>query len=97
MTAALPPPLWQRDLIAQQRQDVAEASSEILEGGAAREQESDEKLSDSWRHVKQVAREVVKGHDLLDLLQNTRREETYQFPVPGVSGAVSQCSCCWHT
>lgn len=77
-----PPALWQREA------DGAAAAAAAAAGGAPSAggvYDSDERIADSWRHVKQVAREGTKEYDLLDLLQNTRREETYSFPIPGVS------------
>ncbi len=74
--------MWQRDLAP----PAAGEDGKLASGASAAAVASDDKLSDTWRHVKLVAREVSKEHDLLDLLQNTRREDTYQFPVPGVRG-----------
>lgn len=51
----------------------------------------DDQIADTWRHVKQVARDTSKDYDLLDLLRNTRQEDTYQLPVPG----VRLFSLCW--
>lgn len=47
------------------------------------------KISDVWRHVKDVAGAESKHADLLDLLNGARREDTYQFPVPGVRACSS--------
>jgi hypothetical protein len=48
----------------------------------------DERISDTWRHVQQVAQDNSKDYDLLDLLTHTSREEAYQFPVQGVRTAL---------
>ena len=76
--AVLPPRLWQSELAGEQ---------DAAANGAAREavQDSNEKLSDSWRHVKQIAREVGREADLYDLLASTNRSDTYQLQTPGVS------------
>lgn len=44
---------------------------------------AEEKLSETWRHIKGVARDDAKQYDLMELVRNARREDTYQFPVPG--------------
>jgi hypothetical protein len=72
-----PPALWQRDA-------EAPAPGGAPGGAGGGVYESDDRIADSWRHVKGVAREGAKDYDLLDLLQCTRREETYSFPIPGV-------------
>jgi len=76
-----PPVLWQRETDAASAAAAAAAASAPSAGGVY---DSDDRIADSWRHVKQVAREGAKEYDLIDLLQNTRREETYSFPIPGV-------------
>lgn len=81
-----PPALWQRDA------DPAPAGGASPGGGAGGVYDSDERIADSWRHVKHVAREGSKEYDLLDLLQNARREETYSFPVPGWPGLLRPLS-----
>ncbi|KAI8471772.1 MAG: nucleoporin-domain-containing protein [Monoraphidium minutum] len=84
-----PPALWQRDADGAAAATAAGAlpgnggSGGGNGGGGGGVYDSDERIADSWRHVKHVAREGSKEHDLLDLLNNTRREETYSFPVPG--------------
>jgi hypothetical protein len=80
-----PPVLWQRDA------DGAAAGAGGAAGGGGGVYDSDDRIADSWRHVKQVAREGAKDYDLIDLLQYTRREETYSFPIPGVRPWAAQC------
>jgi len=75
---AAPQPIWQHEVAAaglfdQNRPAVRLATAD---GG-------DERLSDTWRHVKGVARDESKHYDLMDLVRNARREDTYQFPIPG--------------
>lgn len=53
--------------------------------------EAEEKLSSTWTHVVAVAGSEAKALDLMELLNGARREDTYQFPIPGVSTA------CQHT
>jgi hypothetical protein len=48
-------------------------------------EQQQEEVAAAWRHVRGVVRDASRSHDLLDLLQNARREETYSFPMPGVS------------
>lgn len=79
-----PPAVWQREVA----QGKDEDQCGVITAQRTGVYESDDKISDTWRHIKQVAREGSKDYDLLDLLQNTRREDTYQFPVPGVSALV---------
>lgn len=81
---AAPPVVWQRELTTPSMPG-SDYSSALAPSRPPAVIDSNEKISDTWRHIKQVAREVSKEFDLLDLLQHTRREETYQFPVQGVS------------
>lgn len=78
---AAPPRLWQREVASlgreQARVSAAGQRSSAADGG-------EEKLSETWRHVKGVARDESKHYDLMDLVRNARREDTYQFPVAGV-------------
>lgn len=80
---AAPPPLWQHEVASLSREQTRTASAVSQRPGAA--DGGDEKLSETWRHVKGVAREESKHYDLMDLVRNARREDTYQFPVAGVS------------
>lgn len=75
--------------------------------------DADEKLSTTWTHIVAVAGSEAKALDLMELLNGARREDTYQFPVPGVSAAClydclpaaetpcrtkpCRCCCSWHT
>ncbi|KAF8069564.1 NUP155 [Scenedesmus sp. PABB004] len=78
---AAPPPLWQHELTLGRPDQVRPAPlGGGRLGGAA---DGDEKLSETWRHVKGVARDEAKHYDLIDLVRNARREDTFQFPVPG--------------
>jgi hypothetical protein len=86
---AAPPPLWQHEVASLGRDQTSKlpvvpissrAAATGLDGG-------EEKLSETWRHIKGVARDDAKQYDLMDLVRNARREDTYQFPVPGVSRA----------
>lgn len=52
--------------------------------------DADEKLSTTWTHIVAVAGSEAKALDLMELLNGARREDTYQFPVPGVSAACLQ-------
>jgi hypothetical protein len=74
--AGAPPLLWQNDL-----------ASSAPDGRAPREaiQDSNERLSDAWRHVISVGRDVGREADLYDLLASTNRSDTYQLQTSGVS------------
>jgi len=77
MIMAAPPVRWQQDVVGRtSSRGAAVETAPSLQGN--------ERISDAWRHVKTVT-EVSKEYDLFDLLQNTRREDTYQFHIPGVS------------
>jgi hypothetical protein len=82
-TMAAPPPLWQHEVPMEPDHpaDGSQSAPGSLRIAAAG---TEEKLSETWRHVKGVARDEVKHYDLMDLVRNARREDTYQFPVPGV-------------
>eukprot|EP00878_Enallax_costatus_P030926 GHUV01033740.1.p1 GENE.GHUV01033740.1~~GHUV01033740.1.p1 ORF type:complete len:413 (+),score=119.95 GHUV01033740.1:567-1805(+) len=78
---AAPPPLWQHEVasLAREQARIPAAAGQRLNAADGGE----EKLSETWRHVKGVARDESKHHDLMDLVRNARREDTYQFPVAG--------------
>jgi hypothetical protein len=93
---AAPPPLWQHEVASLGRDQTSKlpvvpiasrAAATGMDGG-------EEKLSETWRHIKGVARDDAKQYDLMDLVRNARREDTYQFPVPGVSSACRTKLCC---
>ena len=100
-----PPVLWQREADGVAAAAAAAAAAGAGAVGAAgalppgsppgalsAAADSEERAADCWRHVKQVAREGAKEHDLLDLLQNARREETYSFAAPGWPAALRPVS-----
>jgi hypothetical protein len=70
-----PPLRWQSDVAHEQ-----ENGSRPVRDGA----QDNVKLSDAWRHIKDVAREVSREADLYDLLASTNRSDTYQLQTPGV-------------
>lgn len=73
------PPPWQNELFrAQDQPRIGLSTVSVLPST-----DHNESLSDAWRHVKQISKNVGKDHDLLDLLRNTKREETYQIQVAG--------------
>eukprot|EP00878_Enallax_costatus_P038562 GHUV01043892.1.p1 GENE.GHUV01043892.1~~GHUV01043892.1.p1 ORF type:complete len:176 (-),score=34.66 GHUV01043892.1:266-793(-) len=80
---AAPPPLWQHEVasLAREQARIPAAAGQRLNAADGGE----EKLSETWRHVKGVARDESNHHDLMALVRNARREDTYQFPVAGVS------------
>lgn len=84
---AAPPLFWQHEvagLARDQTSKLVPAASAAGRAAGGADIAGDEKLSEIWRHVKGVAREESKHFDLMDLVRNARREDTYQFPVPGV-------------
>jgi hypothetical protein len=92
---AAPPQAWQRDLGANQNALAGDPYAAVATGPSLCPlDDGSDSISDTWRHIKQVAREVSKEYDLLDLLQHTRREETYQFPVQGVRGGAGGLPAC---
>lgn len=80
---AAPPSVWQQSLSA--AGDAAAAASAVP---VVIQADSDERLSSTWQHVVGVAGSEAKTLDLLELLAGSRREDTYQFPVPGVSSCL---------
>jgi len=90
MALASPPPLTRLE-VSSGRSDEEQLSAS---GTGRRDNIGDRNLGDTWRHIKHVTREVSKQFDLLDLLQNTRQEGTYQFPVQGVSRAWAYIMVC---
>lgn len=87
--AAAPPSVWQQSLAAAAAAaggGGGDASVPAVAGVAPAD--TDEKLSTTWSHIVAVAGSEAKALDLLELLNGARREDTYQFPVPGVSCLV---------
>jgi hypothetical protein len=80
---AQPPSLWQHETVP--AADPGPASGFAQHEGVY---ESDDKLGNTWQHINRTSG-GTKGFDLCDLLMQTRREETYAFPVPGVGVTVS--------
>ena len=70
-----PPSLWQGDL-AHEQENGTRTTRDVGHDNV--------KLSDAWRHIKDVAREVSREADLYDLLASTNRSDTYQLQTPGV-------------
>jgi hypothetical protein len=86
---AAPPPLWQHEVATLGRDQTSKLPVVPISSRAAAASidGAEEKLSETWRHIKGVARDDAKQYDLMELVRNARREDTYQFPVPGVSSA----------
>lgn len=86
---AAPPPLWQHEVATLGRDQTSKLPVVPIasRAAAAGMDGAEEKLSETWRHIKGVARDDAKQYDLMELVRNARREDTYQFPVPGVSSA----------
>jgi hypothetical protein len=90
---AAPPNFWQQ----QQQQPGglgmagadASAAHAVPAVAAVAPADADEKLSTTWTHIVAVAGSEAKALDLMELLNGARREDTYQFPVPGVSVCLS--------
>jgi hypothetical protein len=84
---AAPPPLWQHEVASLGRDQTSKLPVVPISSrtAAAGMDGAEEKLSETWRHIKGVARDDAKQYDLMELVRNARREDTYQFPVPGVS------------
>lgn len=81
---AAPPNLWQQSMVA-----AAGDAAAVPAVAAIAPVEADEKLGTTWAHVVAVAGSEAKAMDLTDLMAGAHnREDTFQFPVPGVS------SCC---
>ena len=78
---AAPPSLWQQNLAAA----GGDAAAAVPAVPVIAPADSDERLSSTWQHVVGVAGSEAQTLDLLELLSGARREDTYQFPVPGVS------------
>lgn len=78
-TMSSPPTLWQ------QAAGGDAAAAAVPNVAAVTPADFDEKLSTTWTHIVAVAGSEAKALDLLELLNGARREDTYQFPVPGVS------------
>lgn len=72
-----PPTLWQ--------QPAGGEAAAVPNVAGVTPADLDEKLSTTWTHIVAVAGSEAKALDLLELLNGARREDTYQFPVPGVS------------
>jgi hypothetical protein len=83
---AAPPLLWQHE-IGQQAALGGPGNAEAQR--SAPYNASEEKISNTWAHIKRVTQEGVKEYDLLDLLMNTSRDDIYLTSVPGVSLTVS--------
>ena len=83
---AAPPVLWQHD-VAQQAALSWPGSADAQR--AAVNNASEEKISNTWAHIKRVTQEGVKEYDLLDLLMNTSREDVYLASPAGVSPSAA--------
>lgn len=80
---AAAPSLWQQSLAAAAAGGTDAAVPAVA---AVAPVDADEKLSTTWTHVVAVAGSEAKAMDLADLMGGAKgREDTYQFPVPGVS------------
>jgi hypothetical protein len=83
---AAPPSVWQQNMASLAAAGEAAA---VLAVAAIAPVDADEKLGTTWAHVVAVAGSEAKAMDLTDLMAGAQnREDTFQFPVPGVS------SCC---
>lgn len=83
-----PPPLrWQADIMGAQPAAAPPATplSTQTTTAAAAQSTSSENVSAAWRHIEDVVSNIGKEYDLMDLLTNVEREETYQFHPAGVS------------
>lgn len=76
------PSVWQQNLAAAGGDGAGAVPAVPVVAPA----DAEEKLSSTWQHIVAVAGSEAKALDLLELLNGARREDTYQFPVPGVSG-----------
>ncbi len=89
---AAPPATWQRDLAAPAGGTASSSGAQDADTRSS-PTASDEAISETWRHIKHVGRQVHKEHDLLDMLQNTG-QEPYQKPELGVRALCLQPDCC---
>jgi hypothetical protein len=76
------PSIWQSSAVAA---GVGAGAAAVPAVAAVTPADADEKLSTTWTHIVAVAGSEAKALDLMELLAGARREDTYQFPVPGVS------------
>ena len=96
MASPAPPPLWQADVL---RSIAGNADKQTLNSSrgaapaygsstrfAAGSSLPSDQVAEAYRHVRQVvSSDARRDLDLFDLLSSTRREETFQPYMQGVS------------